>query len=50
MRGVYLTPGQHTVEFSFSIPHRPMYFTLAAIVIGLGLCGFVFVASRRQED
>ena len=50
MRGVYLPPGQHTVEFSFSIPHQPMYFTLAAIVIGLGLCGFVFVASRRQED
>ena len=47
MRGVYLTPGEHTVEFQFSLPHRPLYITLTAIVVGILLCGFLFISSRR---
>ena len=35
MRGVYLTPGAHTVEFQFSLPHKPLYITLAAIGVGI---------------
>ncbi|HTV76280.1 MAG TPA: hypothetical protein VMD57_04705, partial [Candidatus Baltobacteraceae bacterium] len=48
MRGVYLAPGEHTVEFQFSLPHKPLYVTLAAIVVGIFLCGFLFIAGRRK--
>jgi len=47
MRGVYLTPGQHTVEFKFSLPSGPLYVTLTAIVIGLCLFGYLFLAEKR---
>ena len=39
MRGVYLTPGAHTVEFQFKQPNGPFYVTLTAIVVGIFLCG-----------
>jgi hypothetical protein len=49
MRGVYLpTPGDHIVIFDFSLPHRPLYVTLAAIIVGIGLGGFLFYARRRN--
>jgi hypothetical protein len=35
MRGVYLTPGQHTVEFQYQLANGPLYVSLAAIGIGL---------------
>ena len=42
MRGVYLpAPGQHTVDFSFHLPNKPLYVTLAAFLVGLGLGGFL---------
>ena len=41
MRGVYLTPGAHTVEFQFSLPCGPLYVTLAAFGVGILLCGFL---------
>ena len=47
MRGVYLTPGQHTVEFKFSLPNGPFYVTLTAIVAGLCLVGYLFSAGKR---
>jgi hypothetical protein len=47
MRGVYLTPGQHTVEFKFSLPNGPFYVTLTAIVVGLCLVGYLFSAAKR---
>jgi hypothetical protein len=47
MRGVYLTPGQHTVEFKFSLPNGPFYVTLTAIVVGLCLVGYLFSAGKR---
>lgn len=31
MRGVYLTPGEHSVRFYFTMPNRPFYITLSAI-------------------
>jgi hypothetical protein len=49
MRGVYLTPGAHTVEFQFSLPNKPLYITLAAIGVGIILCGFLFFSTRRQS-
>jgi hypothetical protein len=48
MRGVYLTPGAHQVEFQFALPDRPLYVTLAAIVVGVLLCGFLIFLERRR--
>jgi len=48
MRGVYLTPGAHKVEFKFTLPSKPLYITLAAIGVGMLLCGYLMVATRRR--
>jgi len=48
MRGVYLpTPGTHAVVFDFGLSHRPLFITLTAFLVGFGLCGCLFFASRR---
>ncbi len=49
MRGVYLPPGAHTVEFRFQPPVGPLYVSLAAIGVGLLLLGFIFVTTRRSD-
>ena len=49
MRGVYLEAGTHTVKFDFSLPHRPLYVTLAAIGVGILLCVALFVWTRREK-
>ncbi len=49
MRGVFLTPGAHTVEFQFSLPNKPLYITLSAIGAGILLCGFLFIARRSTH-
>jgi hypothetical protein len=49
MRGVYLTPGQHTVEFNFTLPHRPLYITVTSICVGILLSGFLIVSARRKS-
>jgi hypothetical protein len=49
MRGVYLpNAGAHTVDFQFSLPHGSLYLSLAALGVGLLLCGFLFFAGRRD--
>jgi uncharacterized membrane protein YfhO len=48
MRGVYLTPGAHTVEFKFTLPNQFLYISLAAIVVGVLLCGFLIFLERRR--
>jgi len=48
MRGVFLTPGAHTVEFQFSQPSSLLYVTLAAIGVGIILCGYLIVSTRRN--
>ena len=48
MRGVYLEPGTHSVEFNFSLPNKPLYITLSAIGVGILLSGLLFFLSRRQ--
>ncbi len=48
MRGVYLAPGEHTVQFQFLLPLKPLYATLSAILIGLLLSGFLLVHQCRQ--
>ena len=47
MRGVYLTPGAHTVEFKFTLPNGPLYVSLAAIIFGILLSGCLLVWQRR---
>jgi hypothetical protein len=47
MRGVYVTPGAHSVEFKFSLPMGPLYVSLSAIGIGILLCGILFFSTRR---
>jgi hypothetical protein len=49
MRGVFLTPGAHTVEFQFSLPHKPFYITLAAIIVGIFLIGLLIFLERKQQ-
>jgi len=49
MRGVYLTPGAHTVEFKFSVPLGPLYVSLSAIGVVILLCGFLVFSTRRTS-
>ncbi len=50
MRGVYLpTAGQHTVEFQFSLPHRPLYITLAGLGVAVLLCAFLALNARKRQ-
>lgn len=49
MRGVYLTPGEHTVEFQFKLPDGPLYITLIAIGIGILLSGLLFFLTRKPQ-
>jgi hypothetical protein len=46
MRGVFLPPGSHTVEFYFNLPHAPLYVTSLAMAFGILLLGFLFMATR----
>jgi hypothetical protein len=46
MRGVFLPPGAHTVEFQFKLPNGPLYVTLVAIAVGIFLCGCLWFASK----
>ncbi len=48
MRGVYLMPGAHTVEFRFSVPNRPLYVSVAAVAIGIVLSGMLIFLTRRN--
>ncbi|HEV2393017.1 MAG TPA: hypothetical protein VG146_11720 [Verrucomicrobiae bacterium] len=41
MRGVYLAPGAHRVEFKFQPPMNTFYVSLAAVIVGLLLCGIL---------
>jgi hypothetical protein len=49
MRGVYLTPGQHLVEFRFWLPNGPLYVTLTAVGIGILLCGFLIYLTQPSQ-
>jgi hypothetical protein len=49
MRGVYLTPGTHTVEFKFSLPLGPLYVTFSAFAVGILLCGILIFSTRRTS-
>jgi hypothetical protein len=48
MRGVYLQPGSHTVEFRWEARVNGLYISLAAVVGGMLLLGYLAVARRRS--
>ena len=49
MRGVYLTQGEHSVEFYFGLPVKPLYVTLSAMIVGILLCGFLFYLEHKPR-
>ncbi|HVM50688.1 MAG TPA: YfhO family protein [Candidatus Acidoferrum sp.] len=49
MRGVFLGPGAHRVEFSFQPPVGPLYVSLAAIGFGLVTLGIVIFTGWRRD-
>jgi hypothetical protein len=49
MRGVQITPGAHTVDYRFAPPVNLFYVSLSAIILGLGLLGFLAISSQRDE-
>jgi hypothetical protein len=46
MRGVSVPAGEHTIELRFQPSIRPLYISLAAIVFGVLLVGFLAVGGR----
>jgi len=48
MRGVHLQPGSHTIEFRFAPPVDTLYVSLATVMLGLGLCGFLALYPGKQ--
>ncbi len=49
MRGVFLNPGEHTVEFRYEPPIRLLYVSLAAIGLSVPLLAFVVTAGYRRN-
>jgi hypothetical protein len=49
MRGVYLTAGEHNVEFQFSLPAKPLYVTISAMSIGILLSGVLVFLTRKPQ-
>lgn len=49
MRGVYLSPGQHQVEFRFQPPVRTLYISLAGVGLGIVLLGGVVASGLRRS-
>ncbi len=50
MRGVYLTPGEHTIQFLFQPPVGARYVTLTAIGFGLLLLGYLAVSKKHVNE
>jgi hypothetical protein len=49
MRGVYLPPGSHTVEFKFQPPVRMLYVSVLAVVTAMVLFGrFIYVEIKSR--
>jgi hypothetical protein len=48
MRGAFLEPGEHTVEFHFEPPVKALYVSLSAIGVGLILALVAIVGSSRK--
>ncbi|MDB6108854.1 MAG: hypothetical protein JWR69_604 [Pedosphaera sp.] len=49
MRGVRLEPGHHDVVFQFVTSQNTLYVSLAAVLLGLGLCAWLLVDKPGAE-
>ena len=49
MRGVYLAPGKHRVEFRFQPPLIAFYISLAGLAAGVILCGYLVVKKNSPK-
>src|SRR5581483_11692524 len=49
MRGIFIDPGQHTVEFHFDLPRGPIYITFAGFAVMLALVGWLIFSSRKPS-
>ncbi|MDB6124810.1 MAG: hypothetical protein JWQ71_3803, partial [Pedosphaera sp.] len=50
MRGVYLQPGHHDIVFRYLPPFGVFYVSLAAVVIGILLVGFLAISKSKPES
>jgi hypothetical protein len=50
MQGVFVPAGKHTVEYQFSMPSKPFYVTVTAILFGLALCGVMIFYKRPEAE
>jgi hypothetical protein len=50
MRGVYLEPGRHEVEFKFRYDLKMLYVNLAAIFLGFCLLGYAVAINRKSSS
>jgi hypothetical protein len=49
MRGVYLQPGPHTVEFLFEPPVGTLFVSVGAVIIGLLLLGYLAIGRAKDK-
>jgi hypothetical protein len=49
MRGVFLTPGQHTVEFSYHPSQTTLYVSLGGWAVGLLVAGYLIYIRKRNQ-
>ena len=49
MRGVRLPPGQHDIVFRFQPPNTWLYVSLASLLGGFGLLGFIIVDGKKKQ-
>jgi hypothetical protein len=50
MRGVFLAPGDHNIEFRFEQSLRPLYVSLSAFAVGLALMIYLIVSHWRERN
>ncbi len=50
MRGVYLQPGKHTVEFDFRMPTGPLYVTSAGVALAFVRGAARWLLTRKKAD
>jgi len=50
MRGVFLDPGEHTIEFRFKPPVNSLYVTMGGLGVSLLLLGVLIVSKGRERS
>ena len=50
MRGVFLAPGAHTVEFQFKLPNGPLYASIVGIAVAIILIALLVFLNRKTQS